>query len=342
MEHSEAQDLFAKAGQLYLDGRYDEALDILTTLDERYPNNHRVLKAKARTLGKIGRLDEAIALCDRLIDEFNYEKARQLRDKLQRRLHGGPADDSVQGPSDDDKAYPLEVVEEVRESDHEPMEGGVHVVSLQPKERRFKIKPIRLLILVAIAVGVYLGYVPWWLGVGIVGAYFVIKYAIRAALYRLFTLPFKMKGKALDGATVEMHGFEWTQKPTSEAGDDEDENESKPKVPLEYAWIDVTISPPPRTQGFTHWEPGELALAPYKTKIKSLDDMDKCFHIHDYKHVVAGKEFEEGEEDNDEEEYGMKVHGPHRIKVLVGLPQGEREFKFVYYSVVFGRIDLVR
>lgn len=67
-----------------------------------------------------------------------------------------------------------------------------------------------------------------------------------------------MKGKALVGASVEVHGFEWTTKPMSV----EDEDEQRTDARLRYVWVDVTISPLPRSEGFTHWEAGELMLGP--------------------------------------------------------------------------------
>jgi len=100
-------------------------------------------------------------------------------------------------------------------------------------------------------------------------------------------------------------------------------------VALRYAWLDVTITPQERTKGFTHWEPGELVLAPLGMKYKSPDDMDNCFSVHSLKLVVDGQE---------QEEEGMKYHGPLRVKLLVGLPMDQNAFKFVYYFEQFGEL----
>ncbi|HRI88741.1 MAG TPA: tetratricopeptide repeat protein [Candidatus Hydrogenedentes bacterium] len=326
MGSSESEAQFSEASQLYVEGRYDEAIVILDRLDMLYPDTLNILKARARTLGKLRRYDEAIALCERLASEFGYHKAHLLRERLLAKMQVVPDDDIGE------ITFTPEVVDDGVPTGDGDSDGVGGLVTIQPAEKKFRIKPVRLILLLLIVAGMYTGYVPYWLGGGLIVAYFLMKYAIRAAVFKLFSLPFKMKGKALKDATVEMHGFEWTGKPeVSRQADDDDEPESEPAKPLRYVWIDVTITPPVRTQGFTHWEPGELMLAPFKTKIKSLDDMDKCFGIHDYKFIVDGAEMESE---------GSKVRGPQRIKVLAGVPEGESAFKFMYYSYCFGELKL--
>jgi hypothetical protein len=100
---------------------------------------------------------------------------------------------------------------------------------------------------------------------------------------------------------------------------------------LRYVWLDVSITPQERTQGFTHWEPGELALAPASLKYTGLDDMEKCFTVHDIKIVVDGQEMTEE---------GMKYHGPQRLRMLFGVPLDQDRFKFVYYFEQFGELRL--
>jgi hypothetical protein len=101
--------------------------------------------------------------------------------------------------------------------------------------------------------------------------------------------------------------------------------------PLRWVWLDVTITPQPRTDGFTHWEPGELMLLPLSKPYKGLDDMDHCYNVRDLKLVVDGVEHPDE---------GGKYHGPQRLKLLVGLPQQENAFKFAYYFEQFGEIRL--
>ncbi|MBX7258411.1 MAG: CDC27 family protein [Candidatus Hydrogenedentes bacterium] len=322
MDRSEAESRFTEANECYLQGEYSRALDILLDLERAFPDNHRIIKAKAQTLFKIGRHQEALHLCDRLLIEFGYEKARLFRDRIASEMghEDTPARPIPAGPpalptSDDSPA-------DVEEGEEEPQ---------QPKQRRFQIKPVRLAILVSLIIGMYFGRVPYWLGGGLIVAYFLIKLAMRAAIYRLFTIPFKLKGKALEDATVELHGFEWTEKPATVPDDDEDEEAKKPRAPLRYAWIEVTITPLVRSRGFTHWEPGELMLASANEKFRGLDDLDKCHRILTVKFITDGQE---------QDDEGYKVHGPQRLKLLAGLPEGETEFKFVYYTEVFGTISL--
>ncbi|MCC6153311.1 MAG: hypothetical protein IT367_06110, partial [Candidatus Hydrogenedentes bacterium] len=56
MGQSEAEGRYREASQLYMDGRYEEALALLSELDYEFPGNINILKAKARTLAKLGRV----------------------------------------------------------------------------------------------------------------------------------------------------------------------------------------------------------------------------------------------------------------------------------------------
>jgi hypothetical protein len=316
MDKAEANERFRKAADHYRLGQYSEALAELEILEAQYPRNANVLEAKARSLEHLGRGLEALALFDRLLDDFGFEQARPRRDRLAQSLSVAPS------AADEDADYaPEHVAAEV-----------VEVADSEPPGRRFRIKPIRTLLLIAILAGMYFGYLPLWLGIGLIAAYFLIKFALRAAFIRLFLVPFKMKGKALAGATTQVHGFEWTT-PPPDAQEEDDEDDGKHKGPLRYVWIDVTITPPERTQGFTHWEPGELALAPSNFKYRSPDDLDKCFQVRQVRFIKDGHE---------EEDEGYKVIGPHRIKVLAGVPLDQDSFRFAYYFESFGDIRLSR
>jgi len=358
MNQSQAEEEFSEASRLYVDGRYVDALAVLSALDGRFPGNLNILKAKARTLEKLGRIREALAVCDQLLSELGYHKARVMRDRLVARLDeagdagprglsGSPVVYDAGAPGRDGVVDVLEVAEDSwgTEDDVESGLGGTiddEAVELREMgdgksesaaepPSRFRIKPVRLGLLLLIVVGIYFGYLAWWFGGGLIAAYFLIKFAARRAVHKLFSLPFKMKGKALAGATAELHGFQWTTKPATTAYAHEEEEDAKPSAPLRYVWIDVTITPPVRTQGFTHWEPGELMLAPAKSKIRGLDDMDKCFGIEDVKFV------QDGQETDDE---GAKVRGPYRLKILAGVPEHETVFKFMYYGECFGELIL--
>lgn len=82
MEENEARDRFDRADDLFRRGRYAEAIDVLNELETNFPKNHRVLNAKAKTLAKMGKLQSALAVCDRLLNELGYEKIRSFRNQL--------------------------------------------------------------------------------------------------------------------------------------------------------------------------------------------------------------------------------------------------------------------
>lgn len=310
MKSREAEDRFRRADELFKLQLFDEALDALNALDLEFPDNHRILNAKARTLKRLGHNQAALDIYHRLVKEFGYDKAREPRDRLVRLLDHSSSD-FTPDPFESEQSF------EFIEDEAEP--------SLLSR-----IKPIRLLLLVAVLAAAALQFIPYWLAAALVAGYFAIKYLIRIILYRLFTVPFKMKGKALDGATVIVHGYEWTTKPETE--DSADFDEAEPAGPRRYVWIEVTITPPNRQEGFTHWEPGELAVAPLATHVRNLDDHDKCYAVRDVRLLHV-----DGEEEEDE---GYKLQGRHRIKVLAAVPAGESRFKFVYYLESFGDIRL--
>jgi len=82
MDMNEAQDWFERADDLFRRGRYAEAIEVLSELESHFPDNHRVLNAKARTLAKMGKLQPALAVCDRLLNQLHYEKIRSFRNQL--------------------------------------------------------------------------------------------------------------------------------------------------------------------------------------------------------------------------------------------------------------------
>ena len=310
MDRTEATTRFMKADELYHQGAFREALAIQDELDAAYPGAQRLMRARAETLAKLGRDAESLEICERLLADFNYEKIRPLRDRLLSH-QGTPAPYTPP-------------------TERKPAEHSGEDTPAESKYRRFKVKPIRLLILIALIAGMYFEYVPYWVGGGAIAGYFIVRWLIGRAMMKLFTMPFRMKAQALAGATAEVHAVQPAPVPApSERGEDE-EDESAPKD-LRWLVVDVTIMPKPRTQGFTMWEPGELCLAPASMKVKSLDDIDRCFQVHELKIVEDGKEIEDE---------GMKYGGPQRIKLRVGVPKHESALQFVYYTEAFGRIEV--
>ena len=84
MDARTAESHFKKADSLYRDGRYAEALDFLIELDEAFPNTPNVLFPLARCLRHIGRVDEALAICDDLITRCGDLRALQLREFIRK------------------------------------------------------------------------------------------------------------------------------------------------------------------------------------------------------------------------------------------------------------------
>ena len=333
MDKSEAERRFQKADKLFTYGRFEDALAEIDALDEAYPANHRVLNARVRTLEQLQRYEEALAVCERLVSELGYEKAQAMKDRLAEAVSRAGAAPQAAFWSNETPPSPTAppIAAAPTPSDAAPSPDA-------PSRRRIKVKPVRLLILIALCASMYLGYLSYEVGGGLIAAYFVMKYLVigligKWILFRIFTAPFKMKGKALEGATCQLHGLEWTEKPAPADGAVDAEEEEQPDVPLRYVWLDVSIVPQERRQGFTLWEPGELALAPASLNYKGLDDLEKCFTVHDVKLVLDGQ---------DTPDENVKYHGPQRLKLLFGIPLDQDSFTFVYYFEQFGALKLAQ
>jgi thiol-disulfide isomerase/thioredoxin len=83
---SEAEKLFAESKRLFAEGRLKEALEILTRLDSAHPNDRHLLYPLALCLARLGRVNEAKSVCERLVREFGDAKGAQLLAQL-----GAPA-----------------------------------------------------------------------------------------------------------------------------------------------------------------------------------------------------------------------------------------------------------
>ncbi len=90
MERAEAKTRFDKADRLFCHGRFEDALIELDAIEIHYPDNHRILNAQARTLDRLRQYDRALAVCDRLLNEFQYEKIRTLRENIAHSLKSLP------------------------------------------------------------------------------------------------------------------------------------------------------------------------------------------------------------------------------------------------------------
>ncbi len=78
MDAQTAQQQFQQADRLYREGRYAEALALLNALNKEFPNTKNLMYAAALCLEKVGNIEEAKFLCNALIRQFDYGKAKEL------------------------------------------------------------------------------------------------------------------------------------------------------------------------------------------------------------------------------------------------------------------------
>lgn len=78
-----AKRLFRESDQLYRGKNFAAALDGLDRLDKAFPDTHRILYPRAMCLAEVGRIEEAIAICDRLISRHKYKRAVELKTRIQ-------------------------------------------------------------------------------------------------------------------------------------------------------------------------------------------------------------------------------------------------------------------
>jgi hypothetical protein len=221
---------------------------------------------------------------------------------------------------------------------------------------------LAMAVLLAAAVAAYQAWGIW----GAVGVAAVVVVAVFAAkalagklLLSLFMIPFKMKGKVLRGATIEVHAVTPAEAPPLDEEEDDavdDEYFESLEEVAEYRreseevrrqaaaararrrWrrVDVTITPrTPKGDGFTHWEPGELVLVhPSSKGHKALDSDDSEFGeiaetlIWDPQRKAFGPD-EQG-----------KYFGPQRLQLLVGVEPDLGHVAFRYYFEKFGNVPV--
>src|SRR5690606_8398355 len=121
------------------------------------------------TLEQLRHYDRALAVADHLLQEFQYEKIGPLRDRV-----ANAVKPSTQKPS---LPPPL------------PAHQEENINALPRNAGSFRIKPLRLVLLIVICALTYLGYIPLFLGIGIIVAYFVIKTLLSLAISRIFSAP---------------------------------------------------------------------------------------------------------------------------------------------------------
>jgi len=203
-------------------------------------------------------------------------------------------------------------------------------------------------VLFAIGAALVVRLAPWYVSVGLaVLLVLSSRLLARLLIYRLFTMPFKAKGRVLENAVAEVHGIQPAATPDApkneyDGGEDLDEEQ---KAELEHErreaceelkkrnWftVDVEIKPQPNDGAFTHWEPSELSLVHFTEDTAETDcESVECL-IHDLKIHSDGKivDYE-----------GDKYTGPQRLQLLIGVKADVERLKFQYYYEGFGEVVL--
>jgi hypothetical protein len=73
---------FELAGQLFREGRYAESLAILVELNRQHPGSKNILFPLAECLFRVGRLEQASAICSELIAKSGDPKAVSLAERI--------------------------------------------------------------------------------------------------------------------------------------------------------------------------------------------------------------------------------------------------------------------
>lgn len=188
-----------------------------------------------------------------------------------------------------------------------------------------------LLLLAGLAVG--FRFLPWPWKLGILGGLLLLVLVLRERLLVwLFMIPFKLKGAALAGASVVVHSLTPTDKPPDPPrGEEEEPPPTDPGPPRRWFALDATVTPPRFSLSpFKLWEPGELMLVAPGEDVLGNAPADAC--------VIASLAAERpgggpGSDDG-------KVHGPRRLRLVIGVRPGVAKLRFQYYFEKFGAVLL--
>jgi len=82
VEPDASQEKFDRADRLYQANRFEESLLLLAELDKEFPNTKHILYPMALCLERLGRADEALQLCNLLIQRFQDERAHVLKARI--------------------------------------------------------------------------------------------------------------------------------------------------------------------------------------------------------------------------------------------------------------------
>ncbi len=82
MNRQLAKQYFDRAEASLEAGNPDEALALLNQLDAAFPNTKNIGVARARTYAAMGKIPEAVKLCDELVDRHQSRRASELKQQL--------------------------------------------------------------------------------------------------------------------------------------------------------------------------------------------------------------------------------------------------------------------
>jgi predicted esterase len=82
MNRQLAKQYFERSETLQEAGKPEEALALLNQLDEAFPKTKNIGVARARAYASMGRVPEAVRLCEELITLHDSQRARELKDRL--------------------------------------------------------------------------------------------------------------------------------------------------------------------------------------------------------------------------------------------------------------------
>lgn len=83
MDTQEGNALFKEADGLFRHNRFQEALVALEKLNTAYPGTRNIMFPRALCLQKLGRIDEAEAVCDEMAQRFQDPRIQALKQQLQ-------------------------------------------------------------------------------------------------------------------------------------------------------------------------------------------------------------------------------------------------------------------
>ena len=177
----------------------------------------------------------------------------------------------------------------------------------------------------------------------IVALFFLGKKFAGAALGKLLTAPFQMKGAVLRGAKVRVHQVTETSGPVRRVTmgnqrDDDRESDAESRGGRRFFLVEVTVTPPGEDSGaFKSWEPGSLVLVPVGTSKRDIGNLneDQQAQVQSYD-LWEGTRFLHSDSEDDE----TAVEGEQRLRLLFSAGKNLTKVKFQYYLEFFGELDL--